>query len=233
MVLNRTAPGSTALTGTGLTSMVPNSTGPARMGPGSTGPRRRGRRARRRSGRERSPQTRSRRESLARARTGREWAPAARPGSRIRAPARVPTRQAGTRTDLARANSDQGTRDRTGPGARAPATVRPRPAGPGDAEDPGQWGRAALDSLARVLGSMAPGIPVAVRTVRDSPDPAGTVQGCRAAGAERAGRAVSRPTRPKNSPSQAAGRAVLATRPATGSIQALVRPGRGTGQAAL
>jgi hypothetical protein len=219
--LNAAALGSTALTGTGLTSMVPNSTGPARTGPGSTGPGRRDRQARRRSGQGRSPRTRSRRGNQARARTGRGCAPAARPGSRI---------PAGTRTDPARANSDQGTRDRTGPATRAPATARPRPAGPGDAEDPGQWDRAALDSLAQVLGSMAPGIPVAVRTVRHSPDPAGTVQGSRTTGAERAGRAVSHP---RTSPSQAPGRAVLATRRATGSIQALARPGRGSGQAAL
>jgi len=213
--------------------MVPNSMGPARTGPGSTGPRRRGRQARRRSGKGRSPPTRSRRESLARARTGRGCAPAARPGSRIRVPARVPMLQAGTRTDPARANSDRRTRDSTGPATRAPATARPGPAGPGNLEDPGQWDQAVLGSLARVLGSMAPGIPVAVRTVRDSPDPAGTVQGRRAAGAERAGRAASRPRRPRSSPSQPAGRAVLATRRATGAIQALARPGRGTGQAAL
>jgi len=150
-------------------------------------------------------------------------------GSRIRAAARVPMRQAGTRTGPAQANSDQGTQDRTGRATLARATARPRPAGPGDAEDPGQWGRAVLDSLARVPGSMAPGIPVAIRTVRDSPDPAGTVRGRRAAGAERAGRAVSLP---RSSPSQAAGRAVLATRRATGSIQAFARPGGGTGQAA-
>jgi hypothetical protein len=77
---------------------------------------------------------------------------------------------------------------------------------------------------------MAPGIPVAVRTVLDSPDQAGTVQGRRVAAAEHAGRAVSRP---KSRPRQAAGRAVLATCRLTGSIQALARPGRGTGQAAL
>jgi len=162
----------------------------------------------------------------------------ARPGSRIPAPARVPMRQAGTRTDRARANSDQGTRGRTGPATRTPATVRPRRAGPGDPEDPedpGQWGRAVLDSLARVLVSPAPGIPVAVRTVRDSPDPAGTAQGRLAADAERAGRAVSRPrrpSRPKGSPSLAPGRAVSAIRRATGSIPAPARPGRGIGQAA-
>jgi hypothetical protein len=159
----------------------------------------------------------------------------ARPGSRIPAPARVPMRQAGTRTDRTRANSDQGTRGRTGPATRAPATVRPRRAGPEDAEDPGQWGRAVLDSLARVLVSPAPGIPVAARTVRGSPDLAGTAQGRPAADAERAGRAVSRPRRPrrpKGSPSQAAGRAVSAIPRATGSIPAPARPGRGIGQAA-
>jgi hypothetical protein len=159
----------------------------------------------------------------------------ARPGSRIPAPARVPMRQAGTRTGRARANSDQGTRDRTGPATLAPATVRPRLAGPEDAEDPGQWGRVALGSLARVLVSTVPDIPVAVRTVRDSPDPADTAQGPPAADAERAGPAVSRPShtsRPQGSPSQAPGRAVSATRRATGSIPAPARPGRGTGQAA-
>jgi hypothetical protein len=71
-------------------------------------------------------------------------------------------RQAGIRTGPAQANSDQGAQDRTGRATLARATVRPRPAGPGDAEDPGQWGRAVLDSLARVLGSMAPGIPVVI-----------------------------------------------------------------------
>jgi hypothetical protein len=248
MGLSRAAPGGTALTGTGLTSMAPNGTGLARTEPSSTGlsstglsnsgPRRQGRPDRRSSGQERSPRTRSRRENQARRRTGREREPMARPGSRILAPARVPMRQAGTRTDRAQANSDQGTRGRTGPATRTPATVRPRRAGPEDAEDPGQWGRAVLDSLARVLVSPALGIPVAVRTVRDSPDPAGTALGRPAVDAERAGRAVSRPrrprrpSRPKGSPSQAAGRAVSAIRRATGSIPAPARPDRGIGQAA-
>lgn len=136
-------------------------------------------------------------------------------------------RRAGTRTGPAQANSDQGTQDRTDRATLARATPRPRPAGPGGAEDPGQWDRAALDSLARVLDSMAQG---AVRTVWDSLDPTGTVRGRRVAGAERAGRAVSLS---RSSPSQAAGRAVLATRHATGAIQALARPGSGTAQAAL
>jgi hypothetical protein len=228
--LSGTTPMNTAPTSAAVASTAPGSTGQGSTGQGSTGQGRRSLRGRRRSGKGRSPRTRSPRESRARtssrlenqarSRTDPGCGAMARLGSRI--PARVPMCPAGTRTDPARTNSDQGIRDRMGPVTREPATARRSRAGPED--HPGQWGRAVLGSLARVLVSMAPDTPVAGRTVQDSPDLAGTAP-------ERAGRAVGRPRRPRGSPSQAPGRAVSATRRAAGSSPPPARPGRGIGRA--
>jgi len=159
----------------------------------------------------------------------------ARPGSRIPAPARAHTRPAGIRTDPARANSGQETRDRTVPATRATAMAGARRAGLPDGEDPDRWaqdrwgpGKAVLDGLTRVLVSMVPGTQVAPRTA--------PARGHRAADGEHAGRAAARAprhlSRPRDNRSLAAGQAASATRRATGSILAAGRPGRGTGQAA-
>ncbi len=127
-------------------------------------------------------------------------------------------RQAGTRTVPARANSDRGTRDRMDLATRAPAMARPRQAGQRGGDDPGQWGRAVLDSLARVPVGMAPDIPAA-RTVRGDAEHAG----------QAAGRRLSRP---RDSPSQAAGQAASARCRAAGLIPAPARPDPGIGRAA-